>query len=276
MFEVIFLWSLAFVWILFATIQDLRKREIANWLNFSLIIFAIAFRFFYSFLEAGDFNFFYQGLIGFAIFFALGNIFYYGKIFAGGDSKLMYALGPILPIYGVLLLNLKLFLYFIILFLVVGSLYGILVSIIMGILNRKRVVKEFKKQFKKNKVLFYSLIVLAIILLGLGFLNILFFYLALFVFVIDYLILYAKSIDESCMVRKLKPSRLTEGDWLYENIKIGKKVIKATWNGLSKKDIVLIKKYKKEVLIRYGIQFGPVFLISFVAMVVLKWCGVWF
>jgi len=276
MFEVIFLWSLAFVWILFATIQDLRKREIANWLNFSLIIFAIAFRFFYSFLEAGDFNFFYQGLIGFAIFFALGNIFYYGKMFAGGDSKLMYALGPILPIYGALFLNLKFFLYFIILFLVIGSLYGIIFSLVIGIRNRKKVVKEFKKQLKKNRILFYLLILLAIVLLGLGFLNILFFYVGIFIFILDYLIIYAKSIDEGCMIRKLKASKLTEGDWLYENIKIGKKVIKATWNGLGKKDIVLIKKHKKEVLIRYGIQFGPVFLISFVVMIILKLCGVWF
>mgnify|MGYP002639123222 CR=1 FL=1 len=276
MFEIIFLWSLAFVWILFATIQDLRKREIANWLNFSLVIFAIAFRFFYSFLEAGDFSFFYQGLIGFAIFFALGNIFYYGKMFAGGDSKLMYALGPILPIYGALLLNLRSFLYFIILFLIIGALYGIIVSIVFGILNRKKVVKEFKVQFKKNKILFYILSLLAILLLGLGFLDKFFFYLALFVFVINYLILYAKSIDESCMVRKLKVSKLTEGDWLYEDLKVNGKVIKATWNGLESKDIALIRKYKKEILIRYGIQFGPVFLISFIIMVILKFCGILF
>ena len=63
MFEVIFLGILALVWIVFATIQDIKSREIANWLNFSLIIFALGFRFFYSLFELNDFNFLYQGLL---------------------------------------------------------------------------------------------------------------------------------------------------------------------------------------------------------------------
>ena len=42
----VFLIVLCLIWIAFAVIQDLRKREIANWLNFSLLFFMIAFRFF--------------------------------------------------------------------------------------------------------------------------------------------------------------------------------------------------------------------------------------
>ena len=41
----LFLILLGLVWIIFAVVQDLRKREIANWLNFSLVIFALVFRF---------------------------------------------------------------------------------------------------------------------------------------------------------------------------------------------------------------------------------------
>ncbi|MBI2056754.1 hypothetical protein HYT91_00690 [Candidatus Pacearchaeota archaeon] len=48
MFHIIFLVALALVWMIFAVVQDLKKREIANWVNFSLIIFALGFRFFYS------------------------------------------------------------------------------------------------------------------------------------------------------------------------------------------------------------------------------------
>jgi len=48
------------------------------------------------FSEAG-FGFFYQGLIGLGIFFVLGNALYYGRMFAGGDAKLMIALGAVLP-----------------------------------------------------------------------------------------------------------------------------------------------------------------------------------
>jgi len=94
----VFLIVLCLIWIAFAVIQDLRKREIANWLNFSLIIFAIVFRFFFSLFSEEGFGFFYQGLIGFAIFFVIGNMLYYGRVFAGGDAKLMIALGAIIPL----------------------------------------------------------------------------------------------------------------------------------------------------------------------------------
>ena len=97
MFEVIFLFVLALIWIMFATVQDIRKREVANWVSFSLIIFALGFRFFYSLFSDMGFDFFYQGLIGFGIFLILGNLLYYGKMFAGGDAKLMIALGAVLP-----------------------------------------------------------------------------------------------------------------------------------------------------------------------------------
>lgn len=54
----VFLIVLCLIWIAFAVIQDLRKREIANWLNFSLIIFAIAFRFFSLYFLKRDLVFF--------------------------------------------------------------------------------------------------------------------------------------------------------------------------------------------------------------------------
>ncbi|MBU2053223.1 MAG: prepilin peptidase [Nanoarchaeota archaeon] len=97
MYGVIFLIVLGFVWIIFASVQDLKNKEVANWLNFSLIIFALGFRFFYSLFYRGGFSFFYQGLIGLGIFFVLGNLLYYGRMFAGGDAKLMIAMGAVLP-----------------------------------------------------------------------------------------------------------------------------------------------------------------------------------
>ncbi|MCH7535750.1 MAG: prepilin peptidase [Bacteroidetes bacterium] len=94
--EYYFLFGLAFVWAAFATIQDFRKTEIANWLNFSLIAFVLAYRAFYS-IFINDFGFFLFGLFGMALFFVLAFAFYYGKIFGGGDAKLLIGLGGILP-----------------------------------------------------------------------------------------------------------------------------------------------------------------------------------
>jgi Flp pilus assembly protein protease CpaA len=58
MIEIYVLFFLAFTWITFAVVQDLKTREIANWLNFSLVIFALGIRFFYSFFSEVGFSFF--------------------------------------------------------------------------------------------------------------------------------------------------------------------------------------------------------------------------
>lgn len=270
MFHVIFLVALALVWMAFAVIQDLKKREIANWINFSLIIFAIGFRFFYSLfngIEDGTgFNFFFQGLIGLGIFFILGNLFYYCRMFAGGDAKLLFALGAILPFSGSFLINLKIFILFFILFLFSGAVYGLFVSMTLIFGHFKKFTQEFSKQFKKNKIFFISSIFLAFFFIVLGFSDILMVYLGALVFILPYFYFSAKSIDEICMVKKISPKNLAEGDWLYKDVKIGNKVVKKNWEGLTKEEIKLLKK-NKYVLVRQGIPFSPVFLIGFLVLI---------
>ena len=70
----------------------------------------------FSYIQAG-FGFFCQGIIGLTIFFVLGNLFYYGKVFAGGDAKLMIALGPVLSFSTSFMTNVKVFVIFFFLFL---------------------------------------------------------------------------------------------------------------------------------------------------------------
>ena len=100
----IFLFALAFIWLAVASLQDIKKREVANWLSFSLILFALAFRGFYALFNA-DFWFFLNGVIGLAIFYAIATALYYARLFAGGDLKLLMALGAVLPVYGSFLGN---------------------------------------------------------------------------------------------------------------------------------------------------------------------------
>ncbi|MBU0893850.1 MAG: prepilin peptidase [Nanoarchaeota archaeon] len=279
MFEIVFLFALALAWLLFASIQDLRIREIANWLNFSLIIFILGFRFFYSLFLNESFlvlnNFFYQGLIGFGIFFIIGNMFYYGRFFAGGDAKLMMALGGVLAFSSNFWINIKLFITFFILFLFVGAFYGLVWSVFLGLRNFKDFKKEFLIQLKKNKNKIYLVIAVGICLMVLGFVQKSFFMLGVLIFILPYLYLYAKSVDERCLIKKLKVKDLREGDWLYRDVKVGKKLIKANWDGLSKKEIELLNKKSKLVLIRQGIPFSPVFFISFIILIYFWKTGSW-
>jgi len=275
MFNVIFLIVLALVWIVFAVVQDLRNKEVANWVNFSLIIFVLGFRFFSClFLENISFAFFYQGLIGLGIFFVLENLLYYGKMFAGGDAKLMLALGVILPFSESFIVNLKIFELFFVLFLVVGLIYSLGATIFLALKNFKKFKKEFVKQFKDKKKFIYLCLFFALGLMVLSFFESFFFVFGIMIFILSYFYIFLKAVDESCMIKKINSKKLTEGDWLYKNFKIGGKLVRANWDGLSKKDIKLIQKNKKFVLIRQGIAFTPVFLISFLILVCIWFFGV--
>ena len=274
MFQIIFLIVLALIWITFAVVQDLRNREVANWVNFSLIIFALGFRFFSClFLENIHFAFFYQGLIGLGIFFVLENLLYYGRMFAGGDAKLMLALGTILPFSENFFINLKIFGIFFGLFMVVGLFYSLGITIFLSLKNFKKFKKEFNKQFNKRRKFVYFSLIISIVFIILGFFEMLFFNLGIMVFVLCYFYIFLKAVDESCMIKKISPKKLTEGDWLYRNLKIGKNLIKANWDGLNKSEIKLIQKNKKFVLIRQGIAFTPVFLISFLILICIWFLG---
>jgi len=269
MFEVIFLSVLAILWIIFAVIQDLKKREVPNWLNFSLIIFALGFRFFYSLFSGENFSFFFQGLIGFGIFLVLGNLFYYARMFAGGDAKLLISLGAVLPFSDKFMVNLEFFLLFFVLFFFAGAVYSIGASIFLTVKNYGKFKKEIRNQAKKNKILLYAVMFFGLALMSIGFSEKIFFFIGILVFLLPYFYVYVKAVDESCMVKKIRTAELREGDWLYRNVRVGRRIIKARWEGLSKEEIRLIRKKYRQIVIRQGVPFAPVFLITFLIYVSL-------
>jgi Flp pilus assembly protein protease CpaA len=262
----ILLIGLAIIWVIFASIEDLRKREVENWVSFSLIAFALGIRFFFS-LFSRDFSFFYMGIIGLTVFFILGNLFYYSRIFAGADAKLMIALGAILPLSRDLIINFNIALWFLLFFLFIGAIYGVIWSLILMINHFKNFRKYFASkinQFKK-RILFLSFLSFLFILFGF-YLDFLIFF-GILLLILPYILLFAKSIDDCCMVKRINVVQLTEGDWLVNDLLIGKNKIVAKWDGLTKEQINIIKKHRKTILVRYGIPFIPVFLISFIFLI---------
>src|SRR3989338_8459127 len=148
-----FLILLGLIWIIGAVLQDLRRREVDNIWNFSLIPIAIVYRLSVSIFN-GNYWFILNGLIGLGIFFILHNLFYYSRLFAGGDAKLVFALGVILPLSYDWILNIKVFGIFILLFLLGGSIYSLIWAICLMIMNWGDFKKEFLKQWKTYKSLF--------------------------------------------------------------------------------------------------------------------------
>lgn len=265
-----FLIAMAIVWMIVSSIQDFRKREVENWWNFSLIIFALVYRAFLS-VEKMNFMYIVWGIIGLAGGFVLANVFYYSRIFAGGDAKLLMALGVIIPLSLSWQTNLYLLALFLIFFILAGSVYGLVFSIFLTIKNYKRFTLEFPKQFKKySKIIF---VILCIVLLVIAFFIFIHFYmgilLGIILFISPFLLVYAKALEEGCMFKLVNVKDLTIGDWTVKSIRAGKEVIKPNWEGLSEQELILIKKYcKGKIEVKQGIPFVPSFLLAFLAMVV--------
>jgi len=270
-----FLVLIGFAWIVAASAQDLRKREVWNWLSFSLIAVALSYRAFYAVYNY-DLLFFVYGVIGLFIFVILGYALYYARVFAGGDAKLLFGLGAILPFSGSVVSNLMMFGIFIVLLLFAGSFYGLIYSFFLVLGNRKSFSAEFSKQFRKHKLFAYILFVIALILTIIPIIvgDIIFLLFPIIIFLLPVLYVYGKAIEESCMIQILKSSQLTEGDWLYENVKVGGKTVKPYWEGLSPEELKILRKYRGKIKIKIGIPFVPGFLIAFMGLIYLTLIGI--
>lgn len=269
--ENLFLIVLGLVWIIGAVLQDLRRREVDNLWNFSLIAFALGYRALVS-VYAGDYWLVLNGIIGFGIFLILGNIFYYSKMFAGGDAKLLIALGTILPLSYSWLENIKIFGAFILLFLISGSIYVLIWSFFLVIFNFKKFGRKFIMQSKNYKLMFLVSLFFAILwIIFIIFLNkINFILISLIIILFPVLFVFAKAVEESCMIKALSPNQITEGDWLYKDIIVNGKRVEARWDGVSKKELKLIRDYcRKKILIKQGVPFTPGFLLGFTALIYL-------
>jgi len=241
----LFLVLLALVWLIIASVSDLKKQEVPNWLSFSLLLFALSYRAIYS-IFSGSVNFFIYGLFGLGIFLLIGEMFYYSRIFAGGDAKLLMSLGAVLPFASGFYSNFFILIGFVLLLLLAGSVYGLLWSFILALKNTEKFSKEFSKQFNMRKSLIFLSFVLALVLvLVLIFLfdDAVLFLLPLIIFTFPFLFIYGKAVEESCMVKMKNSKEVVVGDWLYEEVNTGKKKIKPNWEGLDEKEVDLLLGY---------------------------------
>ncbi len=262
---------LGFIWIIGAIFQDLKRREVDNLWNFSLIAFALAYRLAVS-IYIWDYVFFINGVFGFLIFLILGNVLYYGRVFAGGDAKLLIALGTVLPLSYDWMVNFRIFVGFIFLFLIGGAIYVFIWALVLMVMHFRDFSSEFVKQVKSYIRLFYVsfILVVGVIIFSLVVGEYIWMILSLAIISFPLLLVFAKSVEEACMIKSMSPKKVTLGDWLYKDIKIGGKVIKADWEGVSEEELELIyKKGKKDILVKQGVPFTPGFLIGLILLLVV-------
>ncbi|MDH3353466.1 MAG: prepilin peptidase, partial [Nanoarchaeota archaeon] len=140
-----FLFWLFFVGILVSGLQDLRRREVDNWLNLFLLVSGFVFVFYKAIFER-DVSIVFQAGFALVIMFSVMNVFYYGKVFAGGDAKLLVAMTVFFigVNFNVTLINMGIFLFFL---MFSGSVYGLVYSFVLYYKNKEKVNKEIRKGF---------------------------------------------------------------------------------------------------------------------------------
>ncbi|MEK6853040.1 MAG: hypothetical protein AABX59_04120, partial [Nanoarchaeota archaeon] len=151
----------------------------------------------------------------------------------------------------------------------VGAVYGLLYSLYLAYKNRREFSREFKK-FKKSAVV-WPYLFLGLIFVAVSFLikSYIFIIPAALIVLIPYIYSSIKAVERGALIKSISPSELTVGDWLAQEIKVGKIKLVPRWEGLSKEQIALLVRRKKKVLVKYGIPFVPAFLAAVILSLLL-------
>jgi len=269
---------LTIIWLIIASITDIKIREVPNWLSFSLIIIAICFQLISSILNKNP-KIILNSLTGFGIFFIIGNLMYYTKQWGGGDAKILMGIGAVFPSYPtsfIYIFTPKLSLSFLAIILlnilIIGAIYSLIASIILAIKNRKKFKKELDKKIKDKKIksIKKRIILISIfsyipfyLLLKELFSSMI---LATLPLILFYLWLIIGAIEKVSMYKKINVIQLREGDWITKKIKIKDKTLYSpNIEGITNKEIKkLIKNKIKKVIIREGLPFLPAILIALI------------
>lgn len=268
-------YTIGFLVLLIGSYTDIKTREVPDWVNLGLIGTGFGVNLLFSIIY-WEINFILASIIGFAIFFVIAWVMFYTGQWGGGDSKILMGLGAVI---GVDIFSKSFFLaHFLINALLVGALYGILWSIFSVFRNKRKFIKEFKKSMKNKKIILAKRIVfvlfIVLILVSIfvpdKFIRLTLLYFAVISALTFYLWTAIKAVENSCMLKYVKPQQLTEGDWIAKDIKIQGKYITGPKDlGIEKKKIrKLIELYKKgkvkKILIKEGVPFVPSFFAAYV------------
>ena len=238
-----------------ATAYDLKWKYIPDYASYSFISIALAERVLY-FLEQGDASLLTNIVPAVIILGGIGYLLYKSGMWGGGDLKVLISVaillagfkGELIPSFIDFFLNLM----------IIGALYILPVTLFIGL----RKIKPSKKEM----ALMISSGIAGVIIIALRpSLSTAMISTGTF---IAASIPYVQKVEEKCFVKPANMKTLMDGDWLVNEVKVGKRVIRPKREGLTYEEAMLIKKWwkqgklKKKPLIKEGIAYLPAFLIA--------------
>ena len=253
MFEIILI---AVIGSVLAGLWDLKTTEVPDEIP-ALMIGLGLFLWFMRYMGSGDASIFYSLTIG-TLLLVVGLLMYRKSQWGAADAWVLAAIGYLIPFY-----NGRLFIVdFIPNFLIVAMAYMIVYVFILG-LKEPHLFSLFLQESGKRKK-----IVLGVPLAFLAFVFIMFAFLSpaasfnIYPLITSLLLIvfltlfwsYAKVVEKYAFRKKIPTSKLREGDVLEKMI----------WRGLTKDEVIEIRKKMKFVTIKEGVRFVPVFPIALI------------
>ncbi|MBU2590128.1 MAG: A24 family peptidase [Nanoarchaeota archaeon] len=273
----------ALIALLIASISDIKTKEVPDFVSFGLIAVALAIRLLYS-LIFSEWSYFLYGLLGFGAMFAFGSLIYYTKQWGGGDAKLLMGLGAAFattPFY-LETSNIPFLIHMLTNLFIVGAVFGLISAFVLYLKNREATNKEFKKILikAKNKIFIFLIVLLLMLIISIflqGIYKIATIVLIGSIFIYLLLFFFIKAIEKIGMFKMIPVNKLTEGDWVAENIKIKNKLIYSKKSlGIEKYQIDQLKKAKiKKVLVKEGMAFVPSIAVGVILTLMIGNIWIW-
>jgi len=262
-----------------AAYSDLRTREVPDWVSYAFLFSVLGLRALFS-IELG-WQVLVSGILGFLIFFFLALVFYHTKQWGGADSKLLMGMGALLGLdvfFASLGVNhaWDLPLFFLMLILA-GAVYGLIWSFLLIFFNWKKFYPVYINKFHKHNMEFFISIFVSTILALLAIWSAWFIILAIFPIFAYFFFTLISAVEDSCFIKKIRVSKLTEGDWLTKDVYINDNLV-MTARTLERKDLHKLMKLAldrklKHVIVKEGIPFVPSFLLAYILLLTGYW---WF
>lgn len=257
--------TLVIISLIIASYEDLKKREVYNWISYGLLFIAFSLRFLSSLYNGWEILI--SGLVGFGIYLFIGMLFYYTNQWGGADTMLLIALGMVIGADFIYYPDSWDLILFIILLFLVGAIYGLLWSVGEAIFKRDLFIKSFSKKLKERKRERNISLMFALGFLIIGFFLPPLLILTLFPILVYYLFISISSVEESCFLKMRSATKLVPGDWLEKRIKVKGGYIKK--KSLEPEDLRRIVSHygNKKILIKEGLPFVPNFLICYLLLI---------
>lgn len=256
---------------------DVRTREVPDWVSHGFIYLGFALNIILSIIYK-ELYFIVYSILGFALCLALGWAMYKLGQWGGGDSKVIMGIGSIVGLNPQSLFLIT----FLVNSIIVGGVYGIIWSLIVAFRNWKAFKKTYKETTATKKIVKIRLALYVVVVVGLlsGFAFFPGFKMEIvgltaLIFLLVHLWIIIRTVEKSCMIQEISPLKLTEGDWIVEDVFVkGKRITGPKDLGIEKEQIAELKKLGvKKVKVKYGIPFVPSFLIAFILAVIV---GAWY